>query len=105
MNQEIAKNLMCITMMNGLEIWKEEDRMLSLIEQLKSGKTGFVGIDNILLNTSSILSITPAGEMQDQTRRKNGQWKCKHGTWHERGEQCACSGLEMYPKWNGQNDQ
>ena len=94
---EITKKLMCITMMNGLEIWKEEDRILSLMEQLKGGKTGFVGIDNILLNTSSILSITPASEMEDQHRRKNGQWKCKNGEWHERNQECSCNALP--PLW------
>jgi hypothetical protein len=28
--------------------------------------------------------------MEDYTRRKNGQWKCKYGNWHDKGEKCNC---------------
>jgi hypothetical protein len=36
------------------------------------------------------VGVFTAAEMEDLTRRKNGQWKCKWETWHELRQDCDC---------------
>jgi hypothetical protein len=38
--------------------------------------------------------------MEERTRRKNGQWRCRLRTWHERKDVCECQpvvGQIQYP--------
>jgi len=95
MTNEITKNLMCISMRNGIEIWLEEDRIKDLKSSLLMGKESkFVMIDNEMINTADIVGIFDAVTMQDVTRRKNGQWKDTKGGWHNKGEQvCKCGNV------------
>jgi len=95
--REISKNLKCVVMRNGIEIWKEDDRLTDLAKKLSSGqKIGFIQIDDELINSADIVGIFSANTMQNMIRRENGQWKCKYGTWHDKGERCDCK--ERIPK-------
>jgi len=92
---ELTKNLMCILMRGGVEIWTEERRIETLKETLPRLKEHkFIGIDDELINTADIIGIFSAQTMEDKTRRKNGMWKCKWGHWHNKRENCAHGELE-----------
>lgn len=92
---ELSKQLMCVSMRNGVEIWIESERTQKLINSLET-VTGskFIKFENQIINTADIVGIFTAGTMEDMTRRKNGQWKCQNGSiWHDRGEKCICTPL------------
>lgn len=77
-------------MRNGAEIWLEEERIKFLIDNLLSlEKHNFIKIDDEIINTADIVGIFGTKTMEEITRRKNGQWKCVLGYWHERGQECA----------------
>ena len=100
MNQEITKKQKCIVMRNGAEIWVEEEvanQLNQVLSNLVSSK--FIIIGERTLNTADITSILPAKDMEDITRRKNGQYQCGYGHWHEKGDQCShgTNGLDKYP--------
>lgn len=85
-------------MRNGAEIWIDievADKLDSLLEGTSANR--FVKVGDNTLNTADITSILTPEEMVEINYRKNGMWKCKHGTWHNRYEQCACASLP--PKW------
>lgn len=91
MTNELSKLLFCVCMRNGVEIWMEQERvekLQKLIENLTGTK--FVNFDNETINTADIVGIFSAETMNENTRRKNGQWKCKYDFWHERGTKCEC---------------
>jgi hypothetical protein len=77
-------------MRNGVEIWKEEERINELIKALQVGKVGYVTIDGEVINSVDIVGIFSPETMADYTNRKNGMWKCKFGKWHNRGSYCNC---------------
>jgi hypothetical protein len=88
---EISKKLKCLVMRNGVEIWKEEDRLNDLIRILSQGnKIGFVCVDDELLNAVDIVGVFSPEAMEEMTRRKNGEWKCSYDKWHGRGVKCLC---------------
>ena len=88
MTTEITKNLMCILMRDGVEIWIEEEKLETLKEMIETRK--FVSIGKEMINTVDISGIYEAKTMEEKTRRKNGQWKCKFGYWHQnKNEECA----------------
>lgn len=41
--------------------------------------------------TSSIHGVSPASQLEDADRLKKGDFKCRYGTWHDRGKTCACA--------------
>ncbi len=92
---EISKKQKCIVMRVGAELWVDEDK-LSVLEGLMETQK-FIKIDGNLIAVSDILGIYKPEEMEDVTKRKNGMTKCRYGNWHDRGEQCACGGLNQFP--------
>lgn len=92
---ELSKNLTCICIRNGVEIWVESDRAENLVEILKSPNAPqFIEYDGRMLNKADLVGIFSAEDMESTTRRKNGQWKCASNTWHDRGQKCECMSLE-----------
>ncbi len=89
---ELSKNLKCISIRNGVEIWLEHDRAENLIRALENlTDKKFINIDGQIINTSDIVGVFDAVTMADTTRRKNFEWKCKKGTWHAKNQLCDCS--------------
>ena len=84
MTNELSKRLVCILMRSRVEIWKEEDR----INKINLEGVKFINIDGEIINTADISGIFKASTMEEQTRRKNGEWKCQQNYWHNRGEKC-----------------
>ncbi len=90
MSQQITKNLKCICLRNGAEIWVEEERINALIDNLMVLQDNkFIKIGEEVVNTADIIGILSAKTMEEITRRKNGQWKCQYGYWHAKQEECA----------------
>ena len=84
---DLVKELMCICMRNGVEIWKEADRLKGIdFEGVK-----FLEIDGEMLNTADIVGVFKAQNVEDMRRRKNGEWKCDWDRWHQRGGRCGCA--------------
>lgn len=91
MSQEITKELMCIRLKSGIEIWASADRIKPLEKVLLSGGSSlFFDYEGETINTSEVAGIFRASTMEEMTRRKNGQWRCKSGLWHERSDKCQC---------------
>jgi hypothetical protein len=95
-NKELAKNLMCVCMRNKVEIWVEKEKIEKLKEIL-ANTTGnrFIDFDGQSINTADVIGIFDAQTMEEMTRRKNGQWKCDQGNWHNRYENCQCPPKEI----------
>jgi len=51
---------------------------------------GFIRVEGRTINTVDCSGIYEAIDIEDMYRRKNGQWQCKHGGWHDRDEECDC---------------
>lgn len=91
MTTEITKNLYCVQMRSGVEIWIEEEKTKSLSNILFSlNESKFIEFEDEIINTADISGIYKAKTMQDFTRRKNGQWKCDQSKWHDRNTRCEC---------------
>ena len=85
--KEIAKDLKCILTRQGIEIWIEEEKVKELAKILvNSTNSMFIKYDGRLINTADITGIFTPQDMEDYTRRKNGQWKDKSGEWKDRFE-------------------
>lgn len=85
--KEISKNLMCICVRGGIEVWVEQEKMEPLVEMIKNKELIRIG-DNVI-NPVDISGIFGAKEMEERNRRKNGQYQCQYGYWHEKFDQCG----------------
>ena len=98
MNTEISKNLMCILMRAGVEIWLEEEYIKNLKAVMLSSKDSkFLEIGNEIINTADVVGVFEAKTMQEVTRRKNGQWKDDKGVWHDKGERLCPKCKQVLP--------
>jgi hypothetical protein len=91
MNTELSKNLKCILMRNGIELWLEEEFIESVKNVLlKGGESKLLKIGEQFINTADVSGIFDAKTMEDNWYKKNGYWKCKQGNyWHKRNEECG----------------
>lgn len=88
---ELSENLMCIQMRTGIEIWIEKKRVANMIAYLASNENiKLFEFEGRLLNKADLVGVFTPLDMEEATRRRNGQWKCKFATWHERKAICEC---------------
>lgn len=97
MSMELSKNLMCIIMRNGIEIWVEREKSEKIQQVLsQTRESKFVQFEGQMINTADIVGIFNATTVEELTRRKNGQWQCNFHEWHEKNKKCDCA-LYDYP--------
>lgn len=88
---KLAKNLYCVQMRSGVEIWIEQEKVSKLQNVLTSLREHkFLFFNDQTINTADVVGVFKAETMEAYIRRRNGQWICKEGTWHERGQKCEC---------------
>jgi hypothetical protein len=81
----------CVLISGGMEIWVEVERAEKLCDALKQGNAPkFISLDGQLINTFEVKGVFTAQAMEELHRRKNGQWKCSKGIWHDKGKGCEC---------------
>jgi len=81
----------CILIRGDVELWVAEERAKALTDALEANKLPkFVDIDGQLVNSFEILGVFTPEAMEERMRRKNGQWRCLKGKWHDRGNVCEC---------------
>lgn len=101
--KELSKQLMCIYIRNGIEIWTENDKILKLkqaIRTLQGNK--FIEFDERFINTADIVGIFTPQDLEDLKHRKNGEWKCESGTWHIKEDNCECGYLKRIKEHTAQ---
>lgn len=91
MNTELAKKQVCVLVRSGLELWIDADNVHALEEAMSDTTKRFIKIHGQLVNPFEILGVFTADAMDERQRRKNGQWRCMQGSWHEKHTQCTCS--------------
>lgn len=95
MTRELSKNQKIIVLRNGVEIWTDSEKAERFQEDWTNGLVkGAVTFEGRSLNTADVIGVVLPIDMEELRRRKNGQWKCNSGKWHDRGEKCLCYASE-----------
>lgn len=85
---EIAQNLRCVLLRNGIEIWVDEERAKNVANALNESK--YFILEGSLISPHEISGVLTPVHMEEYKRHKEGQWKCNKNTWHDRGQKCNC---------------
>lgn len=93
MQSEITTSLVCIVIRGGMEIWMPGDKLTSFDTQYSQARKngGLLFFEGERINPADVVGVFKAQTMEATTRRKNGQWLCQQGTWHDRQEKCLCT--------------
>lgn len=77
-------------MRNDVQIWVDADKMDNLRDILQNTDKRFIHLKERgeFINRADIQGIYNPKTIEEYKRRKNGQWKCKHGNWHDSGSDC-----------------
>lgn len=95
MTNALSKTLHCIQMRSGVEIWvggESLERLQRALDTLEGSR--FISFEGRHFNTADLVGIFTAQDMENCTRRKNGQWQCVTGRWHDKSEKCGCADRE-----------
>ncbi|HOM27373.1 MAG TPA: hypothetical protein PKV21_07700 [bacterium] len=84
MTKEIVKEQKVIILKSGVYLYIDKERADKIINLIE--KRRFINIDGNLINTSDISGIFNIKEIEENIRRKNGQWKDKNGIWRNKGD-------------------
>jgi hypothetical protein len=94
--KKLTKRLQCIIVRGDIQIWVEKDRADVLRQRLNQPNCPqFIEYEERMINRADIVGVYEAVDLEEQTRRRNGNWKCKEGNWHDRGEKCECASREV----------
>jgi hypothetical protein len=90
-SSELTNQQKCLCVRNGVEIWLDADKA-EKINKAIAGSQGrsMIDIEGRTINLADLVGMFLPEDMEGMTRRKNGQWKCRVGKWHDRGEKCFC---------------
>lgn len=89
-------------MRNGIEIWREAERLENLANALITQRVGFVKIDKDIVNCADVIGIFSPETMADFRRLKKDEWQCEQGNWHKKNQDCSCSKIK---EWGGKKYQ
>lgn len=102
MNQEITKNQICLLLKNGIQFWMSEERADTLYELISptdasKQRPEFIrlGEEKARFFRTEISGFYTPQQVEELTRRKNGQWQCVQGIWHDRFTKCECISKEV----------
>ena len=90
MQTEIANKQKCIVIRYGIEIWIDEEKWKKLEYALDNQIGQFYDIEGRRVNKADLVGIFYPIDLEEMKRRKNGEFKCSYGQWHNRGEVCEC---------------
>jgi len=91
MKKELSKPQKCLIQRNGVEIWLDNEKANKLqiiLNNITEHK--FVEFEGRTINTADCTGVYLSKDMEELTHRKNGQWQCNYGTWHNKNERCEC---------------
>jgi hypothetical protein len=88
-----------IVMRNGIEIWVDSSKAERFQADWGAGLKGAVQFEGRTLNTADILGVFTPQDLAELTRRKNGEWCCKSGVWHQRNTKCDCQITDERGTW------
>lgn len=89
MKRDIAKNQMCIFIRGGVELWVDKDKIQAIEEEIKKG--GVFRLEENVIRGNDVIGIFKPEVIAERARRKNGEWVCSYGKWHEKFKKCQCS--------------
>ena len=101
--KELSVPSKCVVFRNGIEVWIPEGEKLAKFENALDNLQNhmFVAWEGRRMNTADMVGIYLPSDMEDMKRRKNGEWQCKKGVWHERHQDCSCvSSREDDVRWD-----
>lgn len=88
---ELAKKTKCVQIRTGVEIWMEDEKAEALMALFSQpNPPQFIRYEGRMINKADLCGVFLPEDMQSSTRRKNGEWTCKQGSWHAKGEKCEC---------------
>lgn len=94
MTQELAKRQCCVQIRGGIELWIDEEKAPLVKRALTDSSQKFIEIQGQMINVYEILGVFTPEAMEERTRRKNGEWQCHIGNWHQKEHQCRCKPQE-----------
>lgn len=92
---ELTTPQKCVQIRSGVEIWIDARKADVLIAEIQKreqkGNRGTFTYEGRLINTADLVGVFLPQDMENATRRRNGQWPCKEGEWHAKGAECDCT--------------
>lgn len=95
MTKAITTKRFVLITKDGSRFFLDEKEANMVKKAIKQGLT-YLEIGESLISIYDFARLV-TGESYEQTERiKKGEWRCKYGEWHSRGEECAHGFLDQF---------
>lgn len=85
----------CVQIRTGVEIWLTEKSAADLMAQMNlPNPKQYVTINGEQFNRADYVGCFKPESIEAANRRKNGEYVCGSGKWHEKREKCDCVSKE-----------
>lgn len=91
---EITKNLMCVVVRGGIEVWIDDEKVDNLMGAME--KDSVIKMGKNVINTKDIVGIFSPEVIAERDKKKKGDWDCKYGNTHQKYEKCVCLNSKGY---------
>jgi hypothetical protein len=92
---KLEKQQKVVLLQDGILFYMDAERADALADAIRplnfDDQIKFDGRD---FTKRMYLGVFLPGDIEEQTKRKNGDWICRIKKWHHRGEQCDCTTME-----------
>jgi len=89
MTKALSTQTHVIVLHDNSRVFLTEEEATGVKSIIKEGKMKYLEIGDSFIMISAISRIVSGGDYEEGQRIKRGDWVCKHGEWHEKGEQCG----------------
>lgn len=81
----------CVQIRSGVEIWVTEPGAKDLMRQLDApNPRQYLNVNGEQFNRADYVGCFKPESIEAANRRKNGEYVCGSGKWHEKREKCDC---------------
>lgn len=97
--KEIAKLQKVAQLKNGVEYWLDAEEAEHLQNLLNDEKCPpFIKMKGDIVSKYQFTGLFDPASMEEQRRRKMGQWKDSEGNWHDRGARICPNCKQVLPE-------
>lgn len=92
MNSDLTVSEKCVLLRNDIEIWVPEEIGDRIGGDWMRDRNSILNIKGSYINGVDITGVFCPTTLEEHKRRKRGEWRCQHGEWHNKNDECRCWG-------------
>lgn len=93
--KELSTKRFVLILKDGSKFFLDEKEAEIVKQAVKNGLT-YLEVGDSLISIYSFSRIVGSENYEEAEKIRRGEWKCRYGEWHEKGQECGHRDVEFY---------